>query len=218
MQVNKETVIHVIIVGMVFGFIQFVQAKPVEVILPDGRKAILNDDMTWQPVDGPADLKHRQPVTPSTHSQSILPAAPLPAPADVSSNIVSTQQAKPTLLVPASDVIEMGQQQDVGMYEYGGVTLTVLAPQFVAGQLRLPTRMSNNGSEAVILVSLKLSLYDHNGHLLLNDNQTVWTSIKRMPETYLRSGVEKEGKDIAFTVPPSDKYYLQMEISEVEHR
>lgn len=84
------------------------------------------------------------------------------------------------------------------------------------GRLTIPVSLRNEGTDSVILVEVATILRNDKGEVLKRDNHVVWTSIKRMPETYFRPGTEREGKILTFSVPKLEHYFLETDITTVE--
>lgn len=89
------------------------------------------------------------------------------------------------------------------------------ASRYEDGELIIPTAITNQSTQAVILVSVKLDLYSSSGELLEEKTVAVWKSIKRMADTYLRPKTDAEGTSIKLAVEQHPEYQIKAEIVEV---
>lgn len=163
-----------------------------QVTLKDGRKIRLNDDFTWQYVTAPAN-------------ENAIPAH---------ANPVVIPIAKQS----THSVITLGAKKPVMQLSRSGVDVLLNAAHYQDGELILPTAITNQGTQSVILVRLQVTLKDKTGQVLAEKHTEVWQSIKRMAETYLRPQTAKTGRAIHFSVPKDEQYQIVAKIIEVEAR
>ena len=157
--------------------------------LQDGRKVQLNDDFTWQYV---------QPE--NTHQATALAVA---AP------IISSQRGTTLALESSKPSLQLSDS---------GVDIVIGAASYQNGKVVLPTAITNQSSLSVINVQLKIELLDSQGKKLAEQETTVWQSIKRLAETYLRPKTAAEGKVIEIEVPKAESYQLIATVSNLETR
>ncbi|NVN82444.1 MULTISPECIES: DUF3157 family protein [unclassified Vibrio] len=167
------------------------------VTLQDGKQILLKDDFTWQYV------AQKQAEEASTTSEIAVPVAATPIVAvPVATNVRGTtivvDSKKPSLQLSQS-----------------GVDVVLGASHYEGGELIIPTAITNQSTQAVILVSVKLGLYSASGELLEEKTVAVWKSIKRMADTYLRPKTDAEGTSIKLAVEQHPEYQIKAEIVEV---
>ncbi|CAH7101066.1 Ribonuclease [Vibrio chagasii] len=165
--------------------------------LQDGKQILLKDDFTWQYV------AHKQQTKEAVTSESTVPVAAAPVVAvPVATNVQGTtivvDSKKPSLQLSQS-----------------GVDVVLGASHYEDGELIIPTAITNQSTQAVILVSVKLDLYSASGELLEEKTVAVWKSIKRMADTYLRPKTDAEGASIKLAVEQHPEYQIKAEIIEV---
>ncbi|PSU29074.1 DUF3157 family protein [Photobacterium lutimaris] len=217
MRLARQVFIKVVIASLLFGFIQFVQASSMIVTLPDGREVMLLDDHTWQFVEDAkqADIQSNRAaksVTTETTTGKAVTAGT--AAAVGASAVASTSSAVSS---PASgDLVAPNTGRVVGEYQRSGVVIVAQPASYQDGRLTIPVSLRNEGTDSVILIEVATILRNNKGEVIKRDNHVVWTSIKRMPETYFRPGTEKEGKILTFSVPKLEHYFLDANITTVE--
>ncbi|MDD1827348.1 DUF3157 family protein [Photobacterium sp. ZSDE20] len=167
------------------------------VTLQDGKQILLKDDFTWQYV------AQKQAKEVATTSEIAVPVAATPVVAvPVATNVRGTtivvDSKKPSLQLSQS-----------------GVDVVLGASHYEDGELIIPTAITNQSTQAVILVSVKLDLYSASGELLEEKTVAVWKSIKRMADTYLRPKTDAEGTSIKLAVEQHPEYQIKAEIVEV---
>ncbi|UPR52157.1 DUF3157 family protein [Vibrio cyclitrophicus] len=167
------------------------------VTLQDGKQILLKDDFTWQYV------AQKQAKEVATTSEIAVPVAAAPVVAvPVATNVRGTtivvDSKKPSLQLSQS-----------------GVDVVLGASRYEDGELIIPTAITNQSTQAVILVSVKLDLYSSSGELLEEKTVAVWKSIKRMADTYLRPKTDAEGTSIKLAVEQHPEYQIKAEIVEV---
>ncbi|MCK8083635.1 DUF3157 family protein [Vibrio sp. 1CM24A] len=172
------------------------------VTLPDGKQVLLKDDFTWQYV------APKQTEAAATTSEIAVPvsAAPIAA-APVVAVPVATNTRGTTIVVNSKKPsLQLSQS---------GVDVVLGASRYEDGELIIPTAITNQGTQAVILVSLNISVFTAEGELLAEEEVAVWKSIKRMADTYLRPKTGEEGKLIMIDLEQHPEYQIKAEITEV---
>ncbi len=172
------------------------------VTLPDGKQVLLKDDFTWQYVTP------KQTEAAATTSEVAVPvsAAPIAA-APVVAVPVATNTRGTTIVVNSKKPsLQLSQS---------GVDVVLGASRYEDGELIIPTAITNQGTQAVILVSLNISVFTAEGELLAEEEVAVWKSIKRMADTYLRPKTGEEGKLIMIDLEQHPEYQIKAEITEV---
>ncbi|CAH7106443.1 Ribonuclease [Vibrio chagasii] len=172
------------------------------VTLQDGKQILLKDDFTWQYVA--PQQKTKEAVT----SESTVPVAAVPV------------AAAPVVAVPiATNVqgttIAVDSKKPSLQLSQSGVDVVLGASHYEDGELIIPTAITNQSTQAVILVSVKLELYSASSELLGEKTVAVWKSIKRMADTYLRPKTDAEGTSIKLEVEQHPEYQIKAEIVEV---
>lgn len=165
------------------------------VTLKDGRKVLLNDNFTWQYVQAKT-----QPSMQAEQKSVQIAAIPVIQPHQIGT-LASIDSNKPTLQL-----------------EKSGVDVLLGALQYQSGQLTIPTSITNQSSESVILVTLNVTVADAQGKVLKTQTVNVWESIKRLADTYLRPQTQKQGRTISFDVKKLKQYHVSANISQVVTR
>ncbi|OEE88583.1 DUF3157 family protein [Vibrio crassostreae] len=172
------------------------------VTLPDGKQVLLKDDFTWQYV------APKQTETAATTSEIEAPIAAAPV------------VAVPVVAVPVATntrgtTIVVNSKKPSLQLSQSGVDVVLGASRYEDGELIIPTAITNQGTQAVILVSLNISVFTAEGELLAEEEVAVWKSIKRMADTYLRPKTGEEGKLIKLDLEQHPEYQIKAEITEV---
>ena len=170
------------------------------VTLQDGRQITLHNDFTWQYVD----TSKPQPATDSSAGQvdiEHIPVITKPATANMTSGVVTLNSDKSTMQLSDS-----------------GLEILIGKASYAEGQLHLPTSLTNQGHQAVILATIEVVIMDMSGHQLQQQQVDIWQSIKRLPETYLRPKQAKQGKTIVLNVPEAQQYQLSAQIVNITTR
>ncbi|WP_122056049.1 DUF3157 family protein [Vibrio sp. Evd11] len=166
------------------------------VTLQDGKQILLKDDFTWQYV------AQKQTETATTSEIAVpvaaAPVVAVPIATNVRGTTIVVDSKKPSLQLSQS-----------------GVDVVLGASRYEDGELIIPTAITNQGTQAVILVSLKLGVYSPRGELLEEKTVAVWKSIKRMADTYLRPKTDAEGTSLNLAVDQYPEYQIKAEIVEV---
>lgn len=171
------------------------------VTLQDGRDVQLNDDFTWQYV---------QPVE-TSNSMSVAPAKPA---------IVAAAPvlAAPLVKAQRGSMIELGSTKPTLQLSNSGVDIVLGSARYRDGQLILPAAITNQSTQSVINIVLQVEILDEQGNLLTTQTTTIWQSIKRMADTYLRPQASVAGKAIEVKVDEAPRYQIRASVTQVESR
>ncbi|RPF12849.1 uncharacterized protein DUF3157 [Vibrio crassostreae] len=167
------------------------------VTLQDGKQVLLKDDFTWQ------YMAQKQAEEVATTSEIAVPVAAVPVVA-----VPVTTNTRGTTIVVNNKKPSLQLSQS-------GVDVVLGASRYEGGKLMIPTAITNQGTQAVILVSLNISVFTAEGTLLAEEEVAVWKSIKRMADTYLRPKTGEEGKLIKIDLEQHPEYQIKAEITEV---
>ncbi|CAK1796658.1 DUF3157 family protein [Vibrio crassostreae] len=167
------------------------------VTLQDGKQVLLKDDFTWQYV---AQKQAEEVATTSEIAEPVaaVPVVAVPVTTNTRGTTIVVNSKKPSLQLSQS-----------------GVDVVLGASRYEGGELIIPTAITNQGTQAVILVSLNISVFTAEGTLLAEEEVAVWKSIKRMADTYLRPKTGEEGKLIKIDLEQHPEYQIKAEITEV---
>ena len=99
-----------------------------------------------------------------------------------------------------------------------GIDIVLGSARYRDGKLILPTAITNQSTQSVINIRLAVTLWDEQGVELTQQTVTIWQSIKRMADTYLRPKSSVAGKAIEVDVPFAERYQLMVTLSQLETR
>nr|WP_319555407.1 DUF3157 family protein [uncultured Vibrio sp.] len=176
------------------------------VTLADGRNVKLNDDFTWEYVIENSAPKataasSTQTVTAATESVAVPAIATIPVVSKTVGTTVTVNAKKPTMQLSDS-----------------GVDILIGSASYEGGELVFPTSITNQSSQSVIQIEVEVEVFDMSGETLAKEKVTVWQSIKRMADTYLRPQQAEQGKAIRLALPQSQQYQLSAQVVAVESR
>ncbi|EGQ8159981.1 DUF3157 family protein [Vibrio parahaemolyticus] len=173
------------------------------VTLADGREVKLNDDFTWEYVMTSSAPKEAvaQTTTSAVETVAAPAIATIPVVAKTVGTTVVVNAKKPTMQLSDS-----------------GVDVLIGSASYEGGELVLPTSITNQSSQSVIQVEVEVQVFDMSGKQLAKEKVTVWQSIKRMADTYLRPQQAEQGKSIKLAVPQSQQYQFSATVLEVKTR
>ncbi|GAL05005.1 hypothetical protein JCM19237_4371 [Photobacterium aphoticum] len=132
------------------------------------------------------------------------------------SEIALSSMTSPAL--PVGVAIVPGQTVADGTFTRSDIGVTLLPATYRDHTLSIPTSLENFGINAVIRIDVTARLLDEQGKVVAKQKHNVWTSIKRMPESYFRPDTTREGRPLVFDVPKASRYFLDVTISTVEFR
>ncbi len=163
--------------------------------LQDGRKIQLNDDFTWHYLpSGQAKLEAE-----IQSEQEVIKAVPV------------NDSKQGTLFT-------LGSTKPILQIQDSGVEVRMDAADYSNGELIIPTNIANQGRHSVILIEIEVEIEDGEGNLLTTQKSTVWQSIKRLADTYLRSEQSKQGLSLKLDVPKLEQYVLRAKVVNIETR
>ncbi|AXT72243.1 DUF3157 family protein [Vibrio natriegens] len=176
------------------------------VTLADGRNVKLNDDFTWEYVVENSAPKATaasatKAVTAATESVAVPVIATIPVVSKTVGTTVTVNAKKPTMQLSDS-----------------GVDILIGSASYEGGELVFPTSITNQSSQSVIQIEVEVQVFDMSGEALAKEKVTVWQSIKRMADTYLRPQQAEQGKTIKLAVPQSQQYQFSAKVVEVQTR
>ncbi|MGR5325214.1 DUF3157 family protein [Vibrio sp. DNB22_17_1] len=169
--------------------------------LADDREVKLNDDFTWEYVIKKATPKATETTLEKVEAVAAPAIAAIPVINKKVGTTVVVNAKKPTMQLSDS-----------------GVDILIGSASYEDGELALTTSITNQSSQSVIQVEVEVQVFDMSGKPLAKENVTVWQSIKRMADTYLRPQQAEQGKAIKLAVPQSQQYQFSAEILEVKTR
>ncbi|MGY5514380.1 DUF3157 family protein [Vibrio antiquarius] len=173
------------------------------ITLADGREVKLNDDFTWEYVM----KKTAQQATETQATTSAVETIASPAIATIP---VVTKTVGTTVVVNA--------KKPTMQLSDSGVDVLIGSASYQDGELVLPTSITNQSSQSVIQVEVEVLVFDMSGQQLAKEKVTVWQSIKRMADTYLRPQQAEQGKSIKLALPQSQQYQFSAKVLEVKTR
>lgn len=163
------------------------------ITLPDGKQVNLKDDFTWEYMATKVESEVAGSTASAKPSIAVIPVSTA-----VTGTTIKLNDTKPSLQLSQS-----------------GVDIVLGSASYQDGQLVIPTAVTNQGTQPVILVSLKVKVLSTSGELLAEEQVETWKSIKRMADTYLRAKDSAEGKAIKLNVGQQPAYQLQAEVVKV---
>ncbi|GAB3524803.1 DUF3157 family protein [Photobacterium alginatilyticum] len=186
-----------------------VWAAPQVATLEDGRQVVLHDDFTWQYVV-PVEQRQHPVGEQKTETKPDLVAPVAPA-------VPAVITAVPVVSATKGVQFTVGENKNIQQLSRSGVDVLLRPASYRNGELVIPTSLTNQSTESVVLVEVDVTVYNPQGRELANQQSKIWTSVKRMAETYFRPKTQEEGKAIVVKVPEAKEYFIKTEIIEVEH-
>lgn len=188
--------------------------------LADGHEVKLNDDFTWEYV-----VNKTAPKAAETTLENVEAAE---AAAVVASTTAVTAVAAPDTTAEIATIpvvnkkvgttVVVNAKKPTMQLSDSGVDILIGSASYEDGELIFPTSITNQSSQSVIQVEVEVQVFDMAGKQLAKENITVWQSIKRMADTYLRPQQAEQGKTIKLAVPQSQQYQFSAEVLEVKTR
>ncbi|MGR5237342.1 DUF3157 family protein [Vibrio alfacsensis] len=186
------------------------------VSLSDGRQVKLNDDFTWEYVLKKAEQKAVE--TTLEKVEAIEAAAVEASTTAVEAIAAPTMATIPVVNKKVGTTVVVNAKKPTMQLSDSGVDVLIGSARYQNGELILPTSITNQSSQSVIQVEVEVQVFDMSGKQLAKENVTVWQSIKRMADTYLRPQQAEQGKVIKLAVPQSQQYQFSAEVLEVKTR
>lgn len=176
------------------------------VTLADGRNVKLNDDFTWEYV-----VESTAPeATVSSATKTITAAAKVaPEPAIT---------AIPVVTKTVGTTVSVNAKKPTMQLSDSGVDILIGSASYEDGELSFPTSITNQSSQSVIQIEVEVQVFDMSGKALAKEKVTIWQSIKRMADTYLRPQQAEQGNTIRLALPQSQQYQFSAQVVAVETR
>ncbi|MGR2699758.1 DUF3157 family protein [Vibrio campbellii] len=188
--------------------------------LADGREVKLNDDFTWEYV-----VKKATPKATETTLEKVeaVEAAAVVASTTAVEAVATPTPTKEMATIPVVNkkvgtTVVVNAKKPTMQLSDSGVDVLIGSASYENGELIFPTSITNQSSQSVIQVEVEVQVFDMAGKQLAKENITVWQSIKRMADTYLRPQQAEQGKAIKLAVPQSQQYQFSAEVLEVKTR
>ena len=188
--------------------------------LADGREVKLNDDFTWEYIVKKA--------TPKATETTLEKVEAVEAAAVVASTTAVEAVATPTPTTEVATIpvvnkkvgttVVVNAKKPTMQLSDSGVDVLIGSARYEDGELIFPTSLTNQSSQSVIQVEVEVQVFDMAGKPLTKQSVTVWQSIKRLADTYLRPQQAEQGKAIKLAVPQSQQYQFSAEVLEVKTR
>lgn len=188
--------------------------------LADGREVKLNDDFTWEYIVKKA--------TPKATETTLEKVEAVEAAAVVASTTAVEAVATPTPTTEIATIpvvnkkvgttVVVNAKKPTMQLSDSGVDVLIGSASYENGELMFPTSITNQSSQSVIQVEVEVQVFDMTGKPLAKQSVTVWQSIKRMADTYLRPQQAEQGQAIKLAVPQSQQYQFSAEVLEVKTR
>ncbi|WP_404972036.1 DUF3157 family protein [Vibrio campbellii] len=188
--------------------------------LADGREVKLNDDFTWEYVVKKATPKATETTLEKVEAvEAAAVVASTTAVEAVATPTPTTEMATiPVVNKKVGTTVVVNAKKPTMQLSDSGVDVLIGSASYEDGELIFPTSITNQSSQSVIQVEVEVQVFDMAGKPLAKQSATVWQSIKRMADTYLRPQQAEQGKAIKLAVPQSQQYQFSAEVLEVKTR
>ena len=188
--------------------------------LADGREVKLNDDFTWEYVVKKATSKATETTLEKVEAvEAAAVVASTTAVEAVATPTPTTEIATiPVVNKKVGTTVVVNAKKPTMQLSDSGVDVLIGSARYEDGELIFPTSLTNQSSQSVIQVEVEVQVFDMAGKPLTKQSVTVWQSIKRMADTYLRPQQAEQGKAIKLAVPQSQQYQFSAEVLEVKTR
>lgn len=188
--------------------------------LADGREVKLNDDFTWEYVVKKATPKATETTLEKVEAvEAAAVVASTTAVEAVATPTPTTEMATiPVVNKKVGTTVVVNTKKPTMQLSDSGVNVLIGSASYENGELIFPTSITNQSSQSVIQVEVEVQVFDMTGKPLAKQSVTVWQSIKRMADTYLRPQQAEQGKAIKLAVPQSQQYQFSAEVLEVKTR
>ncbi|ARR43063.1 DUF3157 family protein [Vibrio campbellii] len=188
--------------------------------LADGREVKLNDDFTWEYVVKKATPKATETTLEKVEAvEAAAVVASTTAVEAVATPTPATEMATiPVVNKKVGTTVVVNTKKPTMQLSDSGVDVLIGSARYEDGELIFPTSITNQSSQSVIQVEVEVQVFDMAGKQLAKENITVWQSIKRMADTYLRPQQAEQGKAIKLAVPQSQQYQFSAEVLEIKTR
>ncbi|NIY88677.1 DUF3157 family protein [Vibrio campbellii] len=188
--------------------------------LADGREVKLNDDFTWEYVVKKATPKATETTLEKVEAvEAAAVVASTTAVEAVATPPPTTEMATiPVVNKKVGTTVFVNTKKPTMQLSDSGVDVLIGSASYEDGELIFPTSITNQSSQSVIQGEVEVQVFDMTGKPLAKQSVTVWQSIKRMADTYLRPQQAEQGKAIKLAVPQSQQYQFSAEVLEVKTR
>ncbi|UJF18322.1 DUF3157 family protein [Vibrio sp. SS-MA-C1-2] len=231
------------ITGFLFLILSCVAyAQSQSVILKNGKIVILNDDFTWHykksSLSGDKTTKHSantlSQITASSVAASKMTSSStsetVTTPVKETQTIFPSTQSMPSepyppqIIITKSPIImntvtvsNTAQQKHI-LLENDRIIISSDNIHFDKDQLVIPTSVKNISNESIIYIAVDLYVSTEDGQQIKQEKVKIWSSIKRMPETYLRENTTQKGHTIKIKMKKASGYHLSFSINKILER
>ena len=160
------------------------------VTLDDDRQVILNDDFTWQYITDTSSAQTEVTTTERAQLASI-----------------------PLINKTVGSMVRLDSMRPIMQLSDSGVDILLGVPSYDNEKLIIPTSITNQSLNSVILVEAEIEVSTASKEVLSKIHIKIWQSIKRMPDTYLRPQQVEQGKNIELEVIEQDQYFVTVRIT-----
>lgn len=113
---------------------------------------------------------------------------------------------------------KVGDDKNILQLSNSSVDILLQSASYQSGTLTIPTSITNQGSQSIILIELEVEILDPQGLPLVKTQVSIWKSIKRLADTYLRPQSSQQGQDIELELPQHADYQINVKVINVESR
>ncbi|EKT4488816.1 MAG: DUF3157 family protein [Shewanella algae] len=173
-------------------------AQVAEVTLENGARVILKDDFTWEYVLTEAVISAAEPETTTEEVVAEMPnsAAHTTAATAAAVEMAAKPEPSKTAVVEQLTQSAMTTPGLLGKTAREGISVSLQQVQWKGDKLGLTFELDSNSSEDMVEVLISASFYNDQGRKMKEEELQVWRAIKRMPETYLRKGQQRQSSVI----------------------
>lgn len=176
-------------------------AQVAEVTLENGARIILKDDFTWEYVLTETVISATEPETTTEEVVTETPNTAAHTTAATAATAAAVEMAaKPdpskTAVVEQLTQSAMTTPGLLGKTAREGISVSLQQVQWQGDKLGLTFELGSNSSEDMVGVLISASFYNDQGRKMKEEELQVWRAIKRMPETYLRKGQQRQSSVI----------------------
>lgn len=163
--------------------------------LDDGREVILNDNFTWQYINNASSAQAKSTALDKTQPATI-----------------------PLIEKKVASLITLDSKRPSMQLSNSGVEVLLGSPSYAEGKLIIPTSITNQSLNSVILIEAEVEISTPDKQTLVKKSITIWQSIKRMPDTYLRPEQVEQGRSIELKVDKQEQYFVSANITNLVTR
>ncbi|MBD1571973.1 DUF3157 family protein [Vibrio sp. S17_S38] len=157
--------------------------------LDNGTQVVLNDDFTWEYV-----LTQNVPAKTNSVSEVSKQAA-LTQPAAMTSTVAAIKSSSSTETETLTTKA-MSSTELLGKTAKNGIAVSLAQAKWDGDKLGLIFTLESSNSDSMVTVLIDATFYNDQGVKLNEQELPIWQAIKRMPETYLRKGEQRQSKVI----------------------